>query len=141
MDLGQNWEKKALIALAVIIIIVVIYVYNPFVGKPDTRIQDQNPTPITQPTLNTGVNNSAQNNTTTNITIEGNGTFQISPEQAKTIASQNGYSVGDPTIGNVNINNETVSVWIVPLLKDNIVAKKVYINSVTGMIVGTEEVK
>lgn len=35
IDLGEGWEKKALIVVAVVVFILVAYAYNPFQPKPN----------------------------------------------------------------------------------------------------------
>ena len=87
-------------------------------------------------------NNSTSNNiTVVNVTNGTNGTYQISADQAKKIASQSGFTAGEPTKGTIMVNNNNISVWIVPLLKGTVVTKRIYVDSVTGVVVGSEEVK
>jgi len=144
MDLGENWEKKAMIVLGVIFFAVVIYAYGPFQRTADVTAPNESNIPV--PQTNTPfswptIKNSSSNNTTT---TGGNGTFQISADQAKQIVSQTsgpGFTVGEPSRGNVVVNNNTVSVWIVPLLQNNVVTKEIYVDSSTGMIVGSKETK
>ena len=39
------------------------------------------------------------------------------------------------------VNNNNISVWIVPLMKGTVLSKRIYVDAVTGVIVGSEEVK
>ncbi len=139
MDLGDIWEKKALIALAVITIIIVIYAYNPFEPTPDVKIQNDT-VPTSPPQDNSSFNLTKSNNTTANnTTIEDNATTPISKEDAKKKASQSGYEVGDPKLGIIKINNTEYTAWIVPILKDNKIVKEIYIDAITGKIIGSKE--
>jgi hypothetical protein len=128
-----SWEQKALIAVGAIALVVLIYAYNPFAPQPSGNVTNDS-TPYMAPQ---GVPFNTTTSNTTSNSSEGN--FTISKLQAKEIAKENGYITGDPSKGTVNINNETISVWIVPLYKNNKVAKDVYVNSVSGIIVGTKE--
>jgi uncharacterized membrane protein YkoI len=143
MGLKDKWnsltrEQKGLIGLAVVIIIVVLYAYNPISGTPS----DNNTTQVqqaTQPTTVTTVpfTQSGSNNTTVSNNTTGNGTNQITAEQAKNIATQSvqGYTAEEPTQGSINVDGASTSVWIVPLSKNNIVSKTLYIDANTGKIV------
>ncbi|MGZ7046973.1 MAG: peptidase [Methanobacterium sp.] len=144
MDLEPGWEKKALIILAIITIIIVVYAYGPF--KSDVKAEVQNNTsvdPIPASTPPSTVSNNTTNPTISNVNVTGgtNGTFQITLDQAKKIASQPGLTAGQPTKGTVVSNNNNIPVWIVPLMKGNVVAKRIYVDGATGVIVGSEEVK
>jgi uncharacterized membrane protein YkoI len=142
MDIKDKWnnltrEKQALIGLAVIVLIVIIYAYHPFVGTTSnntTQVQQS-----TQPTTVTTVpfTQSGSNNTTVSNNTTGNGTSQITAEQAKNIATQSmpGYTAEEPTQGSINVDGASTSVWIVPLSKNNAVSKTLYIDANTGKIV------
>jgi hypothetical protein len=139
MNLDPGWEKKALIVLGIIIFIIVIYAFNPFQGNSNVgAIQDQSTdTPVATPAPPAVTSNNSTDNTTSNVTT-GNGTFQISAEVAKNIAlgANPGFTAGQPTQGNVTINNTAVSAWVVPITKGS-QSKKVYVDSSTGVIVGS----
>lgn len=144
MDLEPGWEKKALIILAIVTVIIVVYAYGPFKG--DVKAEVQNNTfkaPITSPAPSTTVTNNTTNSSITSVNITGgvNGTYQITADQAKKIASQPGLTAGQPTKGNVAVNNNNIPVWIVPLMKGNIVTKRIYVDGTTGIIIGSEEVR
>ena len=138
MDLEPGWEKKALIVLGIIFVIIAVYAFNPFHSNSDIEYQNGTadngvitPAPVAT-TGNSTANNTTNNNTTTN------GTFQISADVAKNIASgaYPGYTAGQPTQGNVTINNTLYSVWIVPVTQASI-TKKVYVDLSTGTEVGS----
>lgn len=145
MDLQPGWEKKALIVLAVITIIVVVYAYGPFKGDAKAEIINNTsevPAPApAPPSPVVTTNNSTSNITNVNITGGNNGTYQITADQAKKIAEQPGFTAGQPTKGNVMINNNNIAVWIVPLMKGTIISKRIYVDAATGIIVGSEEVR
>lgn len=143
MDLEPGWEKKALIVLAIITVIVVIYAFNPFAGTPNVQFQNNTSEtpPVTPPQPVVTSNNTTANTTNVNITTNVTGTFQITVEQAKKIATESGYTTGEPTKGVITINNVATNVWIVPLMKGFKVSKKVYVDASNGIIVGSEEVK
>ena len=139
MDLEPGWEKKALIVLGIFFIIVVVYAFNPFHGSnSNVEVQDQPAdTAVTAPAAPAATsNNSTANNTTANTSVN-NGTFQISADVAKNIAAgaNPGYTAGQPTQGNVTINNTAFSVWIVPI-KQGALSKNIYVDMSTGTIVG-----
>ena len=141
MNLKPGWEKKGLIVLGIIFIIIIIYAFNPFYGSPDAKSQDQavtadNGVVTPAPPVVTS-NNSTTNNTTANNTTN-NGTFQISADVAKNIAAgaYPGYTAGQPTQGNVTVNNTLHSVWIVPITQASL-TKKVYVDIATGTVVGS----
>jgi len=147
MDLQPGWEKKALIILAVITIIVVVHAYGPFNGNAKAEaVNNTSEAPVTEPAPApapqvTTSNNSTSNITSINVTGGNNRTYQITADQAKKIASQSGFTAGEPTKGNVTINNNSTAIWIVPLMKGTIISKRIYVDAVTGVIVGSEEVK
>ena len=143
MDLKDKWnsltrEQKALLVLGVVILGLVFYAYHPIVGSPDnnntTQVQQ-----ATQPTTVTTVpfTQSGSNNTTASNNTTSNSTSQITAEQAKNIATQSvqGYTAEEPTQGSINVNGASTSVWIVPLSKNNVVSKTLYIEVNTGKIV------
>jgi len=138
LDLKPGWEKKALIVVGIVILIIVIYAFNPFYNNPDVQAVQGQPTdtPVTTSAPPAVTSNNSTDNTTSNAT--GNGTFQISADVAKNIAlgANPGYTAGQPTQGNVTINSTAVSVWIVPLTQGS-QSKKVYVDSATGVIVGS----
>lgn len=138
MDLEPGWEKKALIVLGIIFVIIAVYAFNPF--HSNSNVEYQNGTAdngVVTPTAPVATGNSTANNTTANNTTN-NGTFQISADVAKNIASgaYPGYTAGQPTQGNVTINNTLYSVWIVPVTQASI-TKKVYVDLSTGTVVGS----
>jgi Peptidase propeptide and YPEB domain. len=139
IDLGDGWEKKALIIVAVVVFILVIYAYNPFQPKAnvtsanETYMPPDTPTPITQtPIVSNNSGNSSADNSTNN-------TFSISADQAKSIAvSQNpGYKASEPFQGTIVVNQTTVVVWMVPISKLGQPSKTVYVDVNTGKIVNT----
>ena len=138
MDLEPGWEKKALIIIGIIFIILVVYAYNPFKSTPHVEIDNQTTdAAVTTPAAPVVTsNNSTANNTTVNTT--NNGTFQISADVAKNIATgaNPGYTAGQPTQGNVSINNTAFSVWIVPITQ-GAASKKIYVDLATGTIIGS----
>ncbi|MDI6724790.1 MAG: peptidase [Methanobacterium sp.] len=142
--LEPGWEKKALIILGLVVLVITVYAFNPFSEKPEIEVHDGPVnTPVTTPQQSPVIsNNSNASDNTTNITITNgsNGTFQISADQAKQIAlnSNPGYMAGDPTQGTITLNNEAISVWIVPLMKGSKPSMEVYVDSATGMVVGTK---
>ncbi len=138
MDLEPGWEKKALIVLGIIFVIIAVYAFNPFHSNSDVKYQNgTSDNGVVTPTAPVATGNSTANNTTTNNTTN-NGTFQISADVAKNIASgaYPGYTAGQPTQGNVTINNTLYSVWIVPVTQASI-TKKVYVDLSTGTVVGS----
>jgi hypothetical protein len=134
MDLKEGWERKALIALGVIILIIIVYAYvNPFSGAPDNSTQQAQITPaqVTPLTYSTTSNN---NSTGNNSTINGN--FTLSAAQAQSIAQNAfpGYSIGSPTQGNVVVNGTAHSVWIVSV-RNNTVSRTLFVDASTGTII------
>lgn len=135
MDLDLSWEKKALIGLGVIALIIVIYAYNPLHSPGEVIVQNDTPAPQPLRTMPFTTTSSESNNTTqTNTT-----SLNITSQQAKEIAAETGLRTGEPASGSIKINNETISVWIVPLYKQNKLEKEVYVNKVNGNIVATKE--
>lgn len=138
LDLKPGWEKKALIVLGIIVFIIIIYAFNPFQGSANVEVQNGTvdaPVAAPVPQVETPDNSTANNTTAVNTT---NTTFQISADVAKNIATgaNPGFTAGEPTQGTVNINNTVVSVWIVPLTQSAL-SKKIYVDSTTGIIVGS----
>lgn len=143
INLEPGWEKKALIVLGIIVLIITVYAFNPFSSSPNIEVQSGNAyTPTSTPKQAPMVsNNSTSNNTTDEFLTNGtNGTFQISADQAKQIALNDnpGFTAGEPVQGTLTINNNVVSVWKVPLMKEGAQSREVYVNSETGMIAGTK---
>jgi len=135
MDLKEDWEKKALIGVGVVVLLIIIYAYFvPFTGTPDNvSIPTQTapvqvvPIPFSQPTANNGTSN---NSSSVNGTL-------LNAEQSKAInialSSNPGYSAGTP------IKNGT-NVWIVPITKDNSPSYNVYVDVASGKIIQTSPV-
>ncbi|HMK54500.1 MAG TPA: PepSY domain-containing protein [Methanobacteriaceae archaeon] len=136
MDLPENWEKRALILVGVVVLIIVIYAFNPFASKANVTTGNQtssNPQMSTMPFDQSSTNSSG--NTTINVT--NNGTFQLTAEQAKNIAAQArpGYTAGDPTQETIVIDGVKIGVWKVPLTKTGMPSKTLYIDITSGKIV------
>lgn len=136
-------EKKALIVVGVIVLIIIIYAFNPFASSPDVEVQTGTvnaPVSTPQPAPITTQNSTSTNVTNISVSNNTNGTFQISADQAKQTAlnANPGYTADEPTLSTLTINNNAISVWLVPLKKDSIPSKEVYVNSETGIIVGTK---
>ena len=140
LDLKPGWERKALIVLGIVVLIIIVYAFNPFHGNSDVQVDSDQPadSAVVTPTAPAPVvsNNSTVNNSTANVT--NNSTFQISADVAKNIAAgaNPGYTAGQPTQGNVSINNSAMAVWIVPLTQGSL-SKRVYVDLATGTIVGS----
>ncbi|MDO5835705.1 MAG: peptidase [Methanobacterium sp.] len=139
IDLGDGWEKKALIVVGVIVFILVIYAYNPFQPKANVTSTNENYMPpdtylpVTQtPEVTNNSENSSVDNSTKN-------TFLITADQAKNIAvSQNpGYKASEPFQGTIVLNQTTIVVWMVPISKLGQPSKTVYVDVNTGKIVNT----
>ena len=135
MDLGDGWEKKALIIVGLIVLLIIIYAYNPFVPKANinnTSNQTSYSSPIILMPYDQSSGNSSSNNTN-----ETNGTFQLTAEQAKNIAIQArpGYTAGDPAQETIVIDGITIAVWKVPLTKTGSTSKTLYIDLTSGRIV------
>jgi hypothetical protein len=138
IDLGEGWEKKALIVVAVVVFMLVAYAYNPFQAKTTETTANQTPTssvPVTQTPVAT--NNSTSTTNSTNNS--GTNHFLVSAAQAKSIAlSQNpGYTASEPIQGTIVMNQTTIAVWIVPLSKFGQPARTVYVDVNTGKVVNT----
>ncbi|MCK9150651.1 hypothetical protein [Methanobacterium alcaliphilum] len=140
MDIKDlTWEQKALIGIGALTVIILLIAFNPFKST-DSSVEnriDNSPlsfqsTPQASP-FNNNTNNTGTENTTNNTNLN------ITSDKAKEIAREEGYTIGQPTKGSIVINNETISVWIVPLSKDFKVAKEVYVDIATGSIVATRE--
>ncbi|MBM4242057.1 MAG: PepSY domain-containing protein [Euryarchaeota archaeon] len=144
MDLDLNWEKKALIVLGVVTLIILIYAFDPFKPQSNLTVENQSMQyPVTSNNPNSN-NVTTANNTTSNITSNttSNTTdFKITKEQAKSIASEPGYTVGEPRGEIITINDNSYAVWVVPLLRYNKVVKEVVIDANTGNILETREIK
>jgi len=130
MNLPEEWEKKALIVVGAIFIITVVYAFNPFLSTPtNNTTMEQAPS---EPTIIPFPENEKKNDTnnSTNHT-------KINEEDAKRIASEanQGYTVGTPMQGSINVNSTNYFVWIVPLTKENTASKTIYIDADTGNIV------
>lgn len=160
LDLSNlSWEQKALIGIGAIVLIILIYAYVPWGGlgsksiDNNTTVVDNTPAPSNNPSY-APVNQDAQNsanqqsntnldtntvNNTNNSSYNREKTNQITTLQAKDIAAQDGLTVGNPRSGTFKRGNENVEVWIVPLSKDNVVVKEVYIDKNTGEILATQE--
>ena len=138
IDLGDGWEKKALIIVAVVVFILVVYAYNPFQSKANVTSSNESYTPpvTSTPVTQTPV---VSNNSSNSSTNSANNTFLISADQAKNIAvSQNpGYKASEPFQGTIVVNQTTVVVWIVPISKFGQPSKTVYVDVNTGKIVNT----
>ncbi|MBI5460400.1 peptidase [Methanobacterium sp.] len=138
MDLGEGWEKKALIIVAVVVFILVVYAYNPFQSKTNVTSTNESYTP---PVTSTPVNQTpvVSNNSSNLSSSSSNNTFLISADQAKNIAvSQNpGYKASEPFQGTIVVNQTTVVVWMVPISKFGQPSKTVYVDVNTGKVVNT----
>jgi len=132
-ELPPDWEKKALIVVGVVFVFTIIYSFNPFQSTNNNNTIDPAPDQSLDPVPFAKVNKT--NNTTNSSAI--NGTFKITADQAKKIALQSrpAYSPGQPIQGNVVVNSTNYAVWIVPLSQNNAVAKTIYIDANTGIIV------
>jgi hypothetical protein len=135
MDLDLTPEKKALIALGVVVLIIAVYAYNPFFQTSNNTTVNNttpsSPSVVPVPFTQQGSNNTTSNNTTTNSTS------QITAGQAQNIAAQanSGYTAGQATQSSITVNGQQTSVWVVPLSKNEAVKKTVYIDSNTGKII------
>lgn len=148
MDLESGWEKKALIIVAVVTVILVVYAYGSFNGDVKAEVVNNTseapvtePSPVPAPQVSTFNNSKSSNITSVNVTGGNNGTYQVTADQAKKIASQTNFTTGEPAKGNIMINNNNIAVWIVPLMKGTVISKRIYVDAATGVIVGSEEVK
>lgn len=133
MDLPQNWEKKALIVVIVVLIATVIYSFNPFPANPtnNTTVEQAPSGPTVVPFPKKNNSNSTDNNNTTNSSSK------ITADDAKRIAEQAnpGYIADDPIQGSINVNSTNYFVYIVTLTKENEASKTIYIDADTGIIV------
>ena len=137
MDLGEGWEKKALIIVAVVVFMLVAYAYNPFQSKANVTTSNQSYTPpaTSSPVSQTPVASNNSSNSSSNA----NNNFLISSAQAKNIAinANPGYKASDPMQGTIVINQTTIAVWMVPISKITQPSKTVYVDVNTGKIVNT----
>jgi hypothetical protein len=134
MDLGDGWEKKALIVVAVVVLLLLLYVFNPITPQADSEFNDTSslaPSIINMPYDQSTGNTTNTNNGTSNVTT------QLTAEQAKNIAIQArpGYNAGDPVQETIVINGITIAVWKVPLTKTGSTPKTLYIDLTSGRIV------
>ena len=130
-----TWEQKALLGLGVVTLIILIFVFGSF-NNPSPTLNSTNqtyipvtpqPVPVNPPTNGSnGSNNSSDN-----------GNITITRDQAKEIAAEAGYEVGEPTLENINVNDQSVQVWKVPLLRNDVIEKEVYVDTTNGKIVAT----
>jgi len=134
MELGDGWEKKALIIVGFIVLLIIIYAFNPFVPK--GNINNTSNQTSSSPVFLMPYDQSS-GNSSSNITNETNGTFQLTAEQAKNIAIQArpGYTAGDPVQETIVIDGITVVVWKVPLTKTGSTSKTLYIDLTSGRII------
>lgn len=135
IDLGEGWEKKALIIVAVVVFILVAYAYNPFQTKANVTAVNQSYQPASRapssaPTLVSNDSNDSANKSE-------NSTFLISADQAKKIALDDypGYTASEPMQGTIVLNQTTIVVWIVPISKTSKPSKTIYVDVNTGKIV------
>lgn len=134
MDLGDGWEKKALIVVAVVVVLLLIYVFNPLTPQPDAEFNNTSPS-------SSSLMNMPFDQSTGNITNPNNGTSnvttQLTAEQAKNIAIQArpGYTAGDPVQETIVIDGITIAVWKVPLTRTGSTSKTLYIDLTSGRIV------
>lgn len=130
----MSWEQKALIGVGVVVVIILIYAYGPFNGTPVVNVTNDTSAPISNPQLVPVNSPSGNNSSNSNVTVN------ITAQKAKEIASLPGYVTGTPTSGSIVINNQTVSVWIVPLSLNGKLAKEVYVDKTNGNIVATRDI-
>jgi len=133
MDLGDGWEKKALIVVAVVVVLLLIYIFNPITPQPDAEFNNtslSSPSIINMPFDQSTGNTTNPNNSTSNVTT-------LTSEQAKNIAIQArpGYNAGDPVQETIVIDGITIAVWKVPLTKTGSTSKTLYIDLTSGRIV------
>ncbi|WJI08748.1 PepSY domain-containing protein [Methanobacterium sp. CWC-01] len=134
MDLGDGWEKKALIVVAVVVVLLLIYVFNPITPQPDAEF---NNTSLSTPSIINMPYDQSTGNTTNPANGTSNVTVQLTAEQAKNIAIQArpGYTAGDPVQETIVIDGITIAVWKVPLSKLGSTSKTLYIDLTSGRIV------
>lgn len=137
MDLDLTPEKKALIALGVVVLIITIYAYNPFFQISNNTTVNNTNTPSSPSVVPVPFTQQGSDNTTSSNNTTTNSTGQITAEQAQNIAAQanSGYTAGQATEGSITVSGQQTSVWVVPLLKDGSIKKTVYIDSNTGKII------
>ncbi|MDP3483999.1 MAG: hypothetical protein Q8S06_00610 [Methanobacteriaceae archaeon] len=136
MDLDLTWEQKALIGVGAVVLIILIYAYGPFNFTSDVNMQNNiSSTPVSNQQL-LPVNSPSGNNSSNNANV----TVNITAQKAKEIAALPGYVTGTPTPGSIVINNQTVSVWIVPLSLNSKIVKEVYVDKTNGNIVATRDI-
>ncbi|MDO9045217.1 MAG: hypothetical protein Q7U35_07915 [Methanobacteriaceae archaeon] len=135
MDIDLSWEQKALIGVGVVVVIILIYAYGPFNSQPEVNVTNDTSFPISNPQL-IPVNSPSGNNSSNNANV----TVNITAQKAKEIAALPGYVTGTPTPGSIVINNQTVSVWIVPLSLNSKIVKEVYVDKTNGNIVATRDI-
>jgi len=85
MDLPEDWEKKALIVVGIVVIILLVYVFNPFKSEPNITANNEsvNVNPVVNMPFDQASSNSTNfNNGTSNVTSE------LTMEQATNIALQ-----------------------------------------------------
>ncbi len=133
MNLPNNWEKKALIVVFVVLIATLIYSFNPFLGTPtnNTTTIEQGPSdPSVVPFPKKDNANETGNSST-------NSSTKITQDDANRIATQAnpGYTVDTTTPGSVSVNGTSYFVYIVTLTKENEPSKTIYIDADTGIIV------
>lgn len=137
IDLGEGWEKKALIIVAVVVFILVAYAYNPFQTKPNITSSNESYNPTSPAPVNKHSLDSNESNNSADTSENNTNTFLISSDKAKQIAltEYSGYSASEPMHGTIVLNQTTVVVWIVPLTKSSQPSKTVYVDVNTGRIV------
>lgn len=133
MDLPEDWEKKALIVVGIVVIILLVYVFNPFKSEPNITANNEsvNVNPVVNMPFDQASSNSTNfNNGTSNVTSE------LTMEQATNIALQAnpGYTSGETSKETLVINGITISVWKVTLTKSGSTSKTLYINVISGKI-------
>lgn len=133
MDLPEDWEKKALIVVGIVVIILLAYVFNPFKSEPNITAYNEsvNVNPVVNMPFDQSSSNSTNfNNGTSNVTSE------LTMEQATNIALQAnpGYTSGETSKETLVINGITISVWKVTLTKSGSTSKTLYINVISGKI-------
>lgn len=133
MDLPEDWEKKALLIVAVVVIILAAYVFNPF--KSESNITANNESINVNPVTNMPFDQSTSNQTA-NTNGTSNSTSELTMEQATNIALQAnpGYTSGETSKETMVINGVTISVWKVTLTKSGLTSKTIYINAISGKI-------
>ncbi|AIS32203.1 PepSY domain-containing protein [Methanobacterium formicicum] len=135
MNLGEGWEKKLLIVVAVVVFMLVAYAYNPFQSKTNQTVVNGSYVPPTTPTPVS--QNSAVSNESNNLSNNTNNSFLISAEQAKKIAMRDnrGFTASEPMQGTIVVNQTTIAVWVITLSKSSQSSKTVYVDVNTGKII------